>query len=104
MHFNSLIAYLEAFNKLNEREKDVYAWLLKHGEATRREVCMGMFASDNLNLVSPRITALLQKGLLVESGTKREYGRHNMIVRALTQAELLADDKDRQGEMVFIHE
>ena len=69
MHQNSYRAYNEEHEKLNKREKLILdAFAGKGFMMTDREV-MAVLGFHDMNMVRPRITSLLEKGLLVEGCT-----------------------------------
>jgi hypothetical protein len=66
MHSNSLAAYSQECEKLDERKKAILDVVFGIGEAlTDREICMLLGFSD-MNSVRPRITELVQAGRLIE--------------------------------------
>lgn len=69
MHANSLAAYRAEAKRISLRAAAVLIWLREHGRATDREVMRGMGFSDP-NKVRPRITELVDAGLLEEVDTK----------------------------------
>ena len=71
-HANSLAAYDEDGQRiLNERQVQVYLWILEYGRATDREVRDGLYPGGDMNMVRPRISELLDYGELVETGNVR---------------------------------
>ena len=92
MHENSLQAYRQERKKFSEREMLVLAWLDMHGPATDRQVMRGLKFSEP-NAVRPRITELVDAGLLVEIRSVRcpETGKTVRVVgRPPRQMELIA--------------
>lgn len=67
MHFNSIRAYWEEIANLSGRRADVYHVIKKMGEVTDRQVKDALGFSD-MNAVRPRITELVEKGLVEECG------------------------------------
>ena len=67
MHSHSLEAYKIECSKLEGRKKDVHAWLKLNGASTDREVMAGLGHSD-MNTVRPRITEMIEFGVLAETG------------------------------------
>lgn len=72
MHVNSLAAFWEGEEMLfGKRELAVLAALRAHGPMTDREVMLRLDFSDP-NAVRPRITGLMEDGVLVECGEKSD--------------------------------
>ena len=69
MHENSLKAYEEELPKLYPRERDILSFLGGCGAMpwTDREIMAGLGRTDP-NAVRPRITKLVELGLLEEAG------------------------------------
>ena len=69
MHNNSIKAYREEFPKLSRRASDIYYFLLEHLELsfTDRDIKQQMKFPE-MNNVRPRVTELIQQGLLEEVG------------------------------------
>ena len=69
MHNNSIKAYREEFPKLSQRASDIYFFLLEHMEVgfTDRDIKYHMKFGE-MNNVRPRVTELIQQGLLEEVG------------------------------------
>ena len=67
MHNNSIKAYREEFPKLSKRASDIYFFLLNNMEIgfTDRDIKNYMKFED-MNMVRPRVTELIQQGLLEE--------------------------------------
>ena len=67
MHINSLISYAELAPTLSEKQKPVFAFLIKNeGRAyTDREIKTALGA-DDMNSVRPRITELCADNVLEE--------------------------------------
>ena len=74
MHVNSLEAYDACRAELDGRAALVLDWIEQHGDATDREVMHGLGFTDP-NKVRPRITELVERGMLEESTKVREEGR-----------------------------
>ncbi len=76
MHVNSLEAYRAELPGLHTRALDVLAWLKVRGPATDRQCAAGMGYAHR-SMVQPRITELVDRGLLEECGKVRcpETGR-----------------------------
>jgi len=70
MHENSLDAYGAEREKLGRRAQAVLAWVRLHGPATDREVMRGLGFTEP-NCVRPRVTELVDLGLLVEVSNRR---------------------------------
>ena len=68
MHENSLLAYEIEKHKLTGRRANVFAFIYQYGKLTDRQVMNGMGFAD-MNSVRPRITELINLGLLFESGS-----------------------------------
>lgn len=104
MHINSIAAYREEFDKLSQRSKAIYFYLLNAGVArTDRMILGAIFGEGDMNMVRPRITELLQDGWLVETGSVKDVtGKTVRLVKALTQAEILDGKRDElQTEMAL---
>lgn len=70
VHQNSIEAFYSEQTKLSRRAADVLWFIREHGARTDREVMQGLgFAEPNA--VRPRITELMEQGLLVEAGNTR---------------------------------
>lgn len=67
MHPNSLKAYAEERDNLSDRAQEILANVRVHGSGTDREI-MNRMGFDEPNQVRPRITELVQQGLLKELG------------------------------------
>lgn len=92
MHENSLQAYRQERKKLTQRALLVLAWIDLNGPATDRQVMHGLKFSEP-NAVRPRITELVDAGMLVEVESVRcsETGKTVRVVgRPPRQLELLA--------------
>ncbi|MBN2069131.1 MAG: hypothetical protein JW739_05790 [Opitutales bacterium] len=71
MHTNSQLAHIEESKKLTKREALILRWLLAHPKPwTDRQIAAGMRFPD-MNCVRPRITELIQKGLVDEVDSVR---------------------------------
>lgn len=66
-HTNSLAAHGAVQPMVSGRRAAVLAWIQEHGPATDRQVMHGLGFTD-MNAVRPRITELLDMGLLRECG------------------------------------
>lgn len=92
MHENSIAAYRSERDRLSKRAWLVLAWLDMNGPATDRQVMEGMKFSEP-NAVRPRITELVDAGLLVEIRSVRcpTTGKTVRVVgRPPRQMELIA--------------
>lgn len=69
MHAHSLQAFRGEALKLSARAGAVLEWVVEHGPHTDREVMKGMGFTD-MNSVRPRITELVDTGLLSQVGSK----------------------------------
>jgi hypothetical protein len=92
MHINSLNTYQEEMARLSKRAKMILSWLLtKHAQdlmpLTDREIKDGMRFTE-MNMVRPRITEMIKKGLLIECGstTCRTTGKTVRLI-AIPKAE-----------------
>ncbi len=94
MHEHSIESYRAAIAALSVRASIVRAWVERHGPATDRQVMAGLGYADP-NKVRPRITELVQQGLLIEGDKRIEGGRR---VRVVTIAPINAV---RQQESLF---
>lgn len=70
VHPNSLAAYHGSGPALSRRAQTVLDWLRAHGPATDRQAARGLGFGD-MNAVRPRITELVDLGLLRETGSRR---------------------------------
>lgn len=70
VHANSIEAYHSEEPKLSARAGAILAWIHVHGAATDRQVVSGMGFLD-MNTVRPRITELIDAGMLEEIGNIR---------------------------------
>lgn len=71
MHRHSLDAYLSEKMRLSARARTIYVWVLEHGRATDREIMHGLRFSDP-NCIRPRVTELVQAGLLKEVARRHD--------------------------------
>jgi predicted HTH transcriptional regulator len=71
VHANSVDCYHAEKAKLSKRADAVLAWVTEKGPRTDREIAYGMGFGENLNAVRPRITELIDAGLLMEVGDVR---------------------------------
>lgn len=71
MHENSLDAYLAERLRLSARARQIYRWVTVHGRATDREIMRGLLFSD-MNCIRPRVTELVQAGLLKEVARRHD--------------------------------
>jgi len=69
IHDNSREAFHEEHDKLGRRAQAVLDWVKAHGPCTDRDVMRGLGFTDG-NAVKPRISELVQRGLLEELHTK----------------------------------
>mgnify|MGYP001594862010 CR=1 FL=1 len=69
MHENSLDAYGAERERLGRRAQAVLAWVHGHGPATDRDIMRGLGFTDP-NTVRPRVTELVEWGLLAEIGRR----------------------------------
>jgi hypothetical protein len=67
IHANSVAAYHAEEPKLGRRALDILFWLRAYGPATDRQIADGMHFRD-MNSIRPRVTELLEQGLLAELG------------------------------------
>ena len=67
IHQNSAEAYQELEAFLIGRKKEVYEWLQANGQATDREIKVGL-GYDDMNAIRPRISELVEIGLIKEVG------------------------------------
>lgn len=92
IHENSLSAYRQEADRLSKRAWLVLAWIDLHGPATDRQVMEGMGFSEP-NAVRPRITELVDAGLLVEKDSvkcRRTGKTVRVVARPPKQMELIA--------------
>lgn len=80
MHDNSLRAYGEEAEKLQGRKRLVFCCFLVRGPMTDRE-CQKVLEFDAVAAVQPRISDLINDGLLAEVGSKKsETGKMVRLV------------------------
>ena len=96
IHANSIQAYHAEKPKLSRRATAILAYITEHGPHTDREVMRGMgFAEPNA--VRPRITELVDAGLLMEVGDVTCPTTHKRVrrvdVRRARQVPLFPDTK-----------
>jgi len=71
MHYNSLLSYYSGLREFNAREQQILAFLCREGAAgTDRQIMAGLGYSEP-NCVRPRITGLIESGVLEECGAVR---------------------------------
>jgi DNA-binding Lrp family transcriptional regulator len=70
MHINSLLAFDEERSKLNNRCQRILRVIEKYPNSSDRDVLRELGGQD-MNMVRPRITELIKRGLVVETGTMR---------------------------------
>lgn len=70
-HPNSRKAHAEEGRRLSARAADILDNVRRVGPGTDRELCRRMTFAD-LNMVRPRITELIDAGLLVELGSVKD--------------------------------
>ena len=68
MHINSLLAWEEAKDLLNERCQRILRVIERYPDSTDRDVMQELEWND-MNMVRPRITELIKKGMLRETGS-----------------------------------
>lgn len=72
-HANSLDAHSSMERVLVGRRAEIVAWLRNHGPATDREIVTGLYYQGaDMDLVRPRVTELLDAGVLIEAGNIRD--------------------------------
>lgn len=67
IHINSREAFDEIRDKVTDRQKHIIRVVEKYPNSTDRDV-LNELGWHDMNMVRPRITELVQRGLLVESG------------------------------------
>ena len=67
MHINSLLAFDEERAKLNDRCQRILRVIEKYPNSTDRDILAELGQTDP-NYVRPRITELIRRGLVVETG------------------------------------
>jgi len=70
MHKNSIETYHSIKPFLTKRQLVIYNWLEANGEASDRQIKVGL-GFDDLNAVRPRITEMVQRKQLREVKTVR---------------------------------
>ena len=71
MHANSVDAYLTGIEHFGERARAVFEWVRVHGPSTDRNVMAGLGYTDP-NATRPRISELVEAGILIEVGNVRD--------------------------------
>jgi predicted HTH transcriptional regulator len=71
VHHNSRKAHAEEGVRLNARAADILDNVRRCGPGTDREICRRMCFAE-MNAVRPRITELIDAGLLVELGSVKD--------------------------------
>lgn len=66
VHANSVQAFHEEEAKLSRRATAVLGWIRIYGPHTDRQIAQGMGFGADMNAVRPRVTELIQAGLLEE--------------------------------------
>jgi len=103
IHENSRRAYNEIRNTLNDREMEIYDAFLQNGAMTDRQV-RDRLGKDDMNDVRPRISELVQRGLLIELPYKvLDYKTqiHVRVCRPASVQEFMAHVNKRQMQMSF---
>lgn len=77
-HTNSLTAHRQITPTLTGRRAQVLDFLRHHGPATDRQIMRGLGFSDP-NAVRPRITELLDMGLITQAGTTTDPTTHMQV-------------------------
>ncbi len=62
---NSIETYKALKDHLSGRQAEVYEYIEKHGKCTERQIKDGLGYND-MNAVRPRVTELIESGLLIE--------------------------------------
>ena len=70
MHRNSIEAYEELRNSLNHRQDQILALIERKPHSTDREI-LANYGGIEMNQVRPRITELIEKKLVKETGSKK---------------------------------
>ena len=99
MHYNSLMSYYGGESEFTKRALLIIQWMCNHpGDHTIREVKDGLGFSD-MNSVRPRVTELVKKGVIVESGDVRcELTGKRVVKIALRRPALMVE---KQTEMAL---
>lgn len=84
MHQNSLFAFAEQKTKLSGRAMDILAAIKKIPPVTDRQI-MSIMGFGEPNAVRPRLTELIQMGLVEECGSVRckVTGKTVRVVKAI---------------------
>lgn len=69
IHINSKEAYDEIRNKVTDRQRSIIKVVERYPNSSDRDV-LNELGWHDMNMVRPRITELVQRGLLVESGAR----------------------------------
>lgn len=78
---NSIDTYIELKDHLSGRSLEVYKYIEKHGKSTERQIKDGL-GYDDMNAVRPRVTEMIESGLLIE-GLKVRDSVTNRPVRTI---------------------
>ena len=70
MHENSIEAYEELRNSLNHRQDRILALIERKPHSTDREILIA-YGGTEMNQVRPRISELIDKELVQESGNRK---------------------------------
>lgn len=98
VHSNSIQAWNEIQNKISGDRLLFYKYYIAHGPMTDRQIHE---AFPNVEQYRPRITELVDDGLLIETGTTKDHitGRLCRTCRAVTMYEFL--NKKKQLELAI---
>lgn len=97
MHENSTQAYHEEKPKLSAREQEILDWMERWKNPASDRTLKSRMGYDDMNMVRPRVTELVDKGLLKEvdkikcsttGKTVRLVQHHKFVKCEVTQPEL----------------
>ena len=97
---NSLEAYRELKGHLSDRAVLIYEFIEKKGISTERQIKNGL-ELDDMNAVRPRVTELIQAGLLVE-GEKVIDKKTSRHVRTVLIEGQCAHNRYRQNDYMMV--
>lgn len=70
VHANSIEAFHASARMISRRAQAVLEWVREHGRATDRQIARGLGFAE-MNAVRPRVTELVDLGVLHEVGSTR---------------------------------
>jgi len=92
---NSIDTFIALKDHLSGRSLEVYSYIEKNGQCTEREIKDGL-GYDDMNAVRPRVTEMIESGLLIE-GLKVRDGVTNRPVRTIMIETQCKHERYKQG-------